>query len=250
MLTFVEIRSALSSFFREKEAGVSPVVGVMLMLIVAIIIAAVVAGFANGLAASASPAPSAGFDYTIHAGLAEYNTRTQNPPVIVEITSCTGELSSNDLQIVTSYTVPDTYNGVILGNSGKVITHTIDGQLEKYGMSLIGDDVNPSWPSEMVWAPSDDPFIPRTYLYTTDIVPVSGNGVTVGKGMNDYRFFGGKAPIAGGTVWWFKSIDQFLGFDVSDRTSYGFGDGSVVHITVIHAPTGTILSDKEVRAVW
>ena len=250
MRKLVSKRTSPISFFREREAGVSPVVGVMLMLIVTIIIAAVVAGFSTGLASSTAPAPSAGFDYTIHAGLAEYVSVTQNPPVIVEITSCTGELSSNDLQIVTSYTVPEMYNGVVLANAGKVITHTIDGRLENYGMSLIGDSTNPGWPSEMVWSADDDPFIPRTHLYTTDIVPVSGNGITVGEGMNDYRFFGGKAPIAGGTVWWFKNIDQFLGFDVSDRTSYGFGEGSLVHITVIHVPTGTILSDKEVRAVW
>ncbi|HJK77871.1 MAG TPA: type IV pilin N-terminal domain-containing protein [Methanocorpusculum sp.] len=240
----------LSPDFRKSEEGVSPVVGVMLMLIVTIVIAAIVAGFSTGLAASASPAPSAGFDYTIHAGLAEYNPVTQQPPVTVQVTSCTGELSSNDLQIVTSYTVPDTYNGAALANAGKVITHTIDGQVEKYGMALIGEAVQPSWPTEMKWSAHDDPFIPRTHLYTTDIVPISGNGVTVGEGMNDYRFFGGKAPIASGTTWWFKDPDQFLGFDVSDRTSYGFGDGSVVHITVIHAPTGTILSDKEVQAVW
>ncbi|MDV0443134.1 hypothetical protein McpCs1_05020 [Methanocorpusculaceae archaeon Cs1] len=239
-----------SSYFGKKEEGVSPVVGVMLMLIVTIIIAAIVAGFSTGLASSATPAPSAGFDYTIHAGLAQYVSVTQQPPVIVEVTACTGQLSSNDLQIVTSYTVPATYNGVALSNAGKVITHTIDGRLENYGMSLIGDSTNPSWPSDMVWSKDDDPFIPRTHLYTTDVVPISGNGLTVGEGMNDYRFFGGKAPIASGTTWWFKNINQFLGFDVGDRIAYGFGDGSVVHITVIHTPTGTVLSDKDVRAVW
>lgn len=146
--------------------------------------------------------------------------------------------------------MPDTYKGIALSNAGKIITHTIDGRLENYGMSLIGESPQPNWPKEMVWSVDDDPFIPRTHLYTTDIVAISGNGVTVGDGMNDYRFFGGKAPIAGGSVWWFKDPDQFLGFDVSDRTSYGFTDGSVVQITVIHAPTGKILSDKEVKAVW
>ncbi|HJJ42435.1 MAG TPA: type IV pilin [Methanocorpusculum sp.] len=45
----------------EKENAVSPVVGVMLMLVVTIIIAAVVAAFAGGLAESNSAAPQAAF---------------------------------------------------------------------------------------------------------------------------------------------------------------------------------------------
>lgn len=43
----------------EKESAVSPVVGVMLMLVVTIIIAAVVSGFAGGLASGTSKAPQA-----------------------------------------------------------------------------------------------------------------------------------------------------------------------------------------------
>ena len=43
----------------QKEDAVSPVVGVMLMLVVTIIIAAVVAAFASGLATSSETAPTA-----------------------------------------------------------------------------------------------------------------------------------------------------------------------------------------------
>jgi FlaG/FlaF family flagellin (archaellin) len=43
----------------EQESAVSPVVGVMLMLVVTIIIAAVVSGFAGGLASGTSKAPQA-----------------------------------------------------------------------------------------------------------------------------------------------------------------------------------------------
>jgi len=43
----------------ENESGVSPVVGVMLMLVVTIIIAAVVSGFAGGLASGTTKAPQA-----------------------------------------------------------------------------------------------------------------------------------------------------------------------------------------------
>lgn len=223
----------------------SPVVGVMLMLVVTIIIAAIVASFASGLPTSTSPAPSAGFDYTIHAG----PLSTGYTPVRVVVTASTGEMSSHDLQIITSYTVPNTYNGQALTNAGRTIIHTIDGNLENHGMSL-NSGASVSFPSYAAWNANDDPFIPRTHLYTKMIVPSKGNGLTVGESMNERLYFGGTAQISSGTEWWFQDINQFLGFDTSQRTVYGFGEGSVVHITVVHVPSGTILSDKDVIAVW
>lgn len=62
----------------------------MLLLVVTIVIAAIVAGLSTGLASSVTSAPSAGFDYTIHAGLAEYKSVTQIPPITAEITFRTG----------------------------------------------------------------------------------------------------------------------------------------------------------------
>jgi len=235
------------SIYLKGECGVSPVIGVMLMLVVTIIIAAVVASFATGLAPSAEGTPTAGFDYTIHAG----PVSGDNPPVRVLITASTGEMSSNDLQIITTYTVPNTYNGMTLSNAGKVITHTIDGRLENYGMSLKGGGATSfSFPDDMLWHATEDPFVPHTHLYPYIIVPSNGNGLTVGDAMNEQLYFGGNAPISSGTLWWFKNIDHFLGFDVSDKTQYGFGEGSLVHITIIHIPTGNVLSDKDVMAVW
>lgn len=49
----------------KKDSAVSPVVGVMLMLVVTIIIAAVVASFAGGLVTSTEPAPTAVLTATV-----------------------------------------------------------------------------------------------------------------------------------------------------------------------------------------
>jgi FlaG/FlaF family flagellin (archaellin) len=49
---------------RQKESAVSPVVGVMLMLVVTIIIAAVVSVFAGGISGGASKAPQASIGAT------------------------------------------------------------------------------------------------------------------------------------------------------------------------------------------
>jgi FlaG/FlaF family flagellin (archaellin) len=49
----------------NKEDAVSPVIGVMLMLVVTIVIAAVVAAFASGLGGDVESAPAAAFDVDI-----------------------------------------------------------------------------------------------------------------------------------------------------------------------------------------
>jgi FlaG/FlaF family flagellin (archaellin) len=51
----------------RNEDGVSPVIGVMLMIVVTIIIAAVVSGFAGGMTSSESKVPNAAF--TVHPNL-------------------------------------------------------------------------------------------------------------------------------------------------------------------------------------
>ena len=52
---------------QKEEDAVSPVIGVMLMLVVTIVIAAVVAAFAGGLATEAEPVPAAVLDADVYA---------------------------------------------------------------------------------------------------------------------------------------------------------------------------------------
>lgn len=51
---------------KKKEDAVSPVIGVMLMLVVTIVIAAVVAAFAGGLGSDVEMAPTAALDITAY----------------------------------------------------------------------------------------------------------------------------------------------------------------------------------------
>ena len=50
----------------NKEDAVSPVIGVMLMLVVTIVIAAVVAAFATGMGADVNMAPAAALDVVVY----------------------------------------------------------------------------------------------------------------------------------------------------------------------------------------
>lgn len=226
------------SFFIERESAVSPVIGVMLMLVVTIIVAALVSSFSGGLSDSAEPAPTTAFDISIRAGDEVGNGVKSNAPgpapECVVLTMVSGDtLSSADLQIITTYTVPETYNGVPLKNAGKVIKHTLDG--------AIGQDD--------VWDENSNPFVPQVNGYC--LLPDSAmNCLVPGNGMVGNPPCFGTCLFKAGEPYWFKDRNAFLGFDVTDRTAYGFQEGSVVHITIVHTPSGQTVYDQDVVATW
>ena len=81
---------------KGKSRAVSPVVGVMLMLIVTVILAAVVNSFAGGLAGTQERAPAAAFETTIYKSPAPYLGCQ-----MVEIKYLSGEpLDTSKLKIV------------------------------------------------------------------------------------------------------------------------------------------------------
>jgi flagellin-like protein len=226
--------------FTDDERAVSPVIGVMLMLVVTIIVAALVSSFAGGLSDSADPAPTTAFEISVRAGDPVEGGRGATTwwpgpaPECVVLKMIAGEtLNSRDLKIITTYTVPETYNGVPVRHAGKIIKHTLDG--------AIGQ--------EDVWDENSDPFVPQVNGYCLEDPAL--NSLAPGNGM-----FGPGAPQFGtclfhpGEQYWFKERNPFFGFDVTDRTAYGFQEGSVVHVTIIHTPTGQTVYDKDVVATW
>ena len=113
----------------NKDDAVSPVIGIMLMLVVTIIVAALVSSFASGVTASQERAPVATLDVVVSAAVVP----SGNIDSFVQVKNLGGEtLNTGDLSIVTTYTVPEKYEGPNKNTvyAGKVIRHTIDGSLE------------------------------------------------------------------------------------------------------------------------
>ena len=78
---------------KKKEDAVSPVIGVMLMLVVTIVIAAVVAAFAGGLGGDVEMAPTAVLDISAHAKDGDGKNK-------LKITSLSGDaLKTSDISI-------------------------------------------------------------------------------------------------------------------------------------------------------
>lgn len=104
---------------KKRDDAVSPVIGVMLMLVVTIIIAAVISGFAGGVMTSQEPTPSASFDVSL-----------TDDSLSLTVRSISEEISSKDIAIVLSKagqtrklvpgasTVPFGFNIVETGTKG------------------------------------------------------------------------------------------------------------------------------------
>lgn len=111
----------------RSEEAVSPVVGVMLMLVVTIIIAAVVSSFAGGLATSTEKAPNAVLDVKIEANHSMSMTADSKytyPLMTIEYITGDTKLDTNKMGISTSWKGTDgklytyTYNGSTWDNNG------------------------------------------------------------------------------------------------------------------------------------
>lgn len=91
---------------KRNEDAVSPVVGVMLMLVVTIIIAAVVSGFAGGLAGGTKAAPQASIDVRFMQD--DGGMRPANVQWKMVFEHLSGDsIPTKDLEIVTYYTLTD-----------------------------------------------------------------------------------------------------------------------------------------------
>lgn len=104
----------------KTEDGVSPVVGVMLMLVVTIIIAAVVTGFASGMIGSAEKSPSLTMDISIK------NTGSYATSVFeAKVLSVSEPIATKNLRLITSWSTTDKSDvdrNVISG--GSIVTAT------------------------------------------------------------------------------------------------------------------------------
>ena len=108
----------LMNLTHKKDDAVSPVIGVMLMLVVTIVIAAVVAAFAGGLATETESAPVAVLDADVYEGDKKIVLRSLSGDNIdlretsVKVLSLDGELIAEKNGIGTDYLTPGMTNPV------------------------------------------------------------------------------------------------------------------------------------------
>jgi len=195
------------------QSAVSPVVGVMLMLVVTIIVAALVASFAGGIGTATQTAPAASLDVSLFIG--------QGSARIENVAGDT--LLTKDLLITVSYDVPVKFANTELAHGGETIIHTIDGRLEPVAENDLDTTL------------ADYPFVYQ----------ITNNNATVSKRTVNDQLFGQTALVSGSSIAF--DLNYFAGFDTKKAKTYGIDTGTTFHVTIVHLPTSTVLYDKDVR---
>lgn len=202
----------------QKDDAVSPVVGVMLMLVVTIIIAAVVAAFASGVTADVEKAPNTVLDVKIYE---KYTTTSMGYTYVypsIQVKSIGGEpISTEDMVLKFSWT----------GNDGK--------------------DYSASYSGGKMFNYKD---------FTSRSAPVDAMAVMplVGDIRDDYSSWYGNVTISNGDVLQTMGLlDDYQGYSGFDRSfSLIFGDeaaktikkGQKMHVVIMW--NDYAIFDKEV----
>ena len=203
---------------KSNESAVSPVVGVMLLLIVTIIIAAVVSGFSGGLIDSTGKAPELTMDVHIRN-----NGYWSGSEFSARVTGVDKAIPTSDLKIVTSWNHKDS-----------------DGRLSG-GATIMPNEPN----THLVWSPSNSVNYLNEYFWVApygygigvgDKEGSAGTGSGQGKSMDKHY---GNYSLTVGTVMWAEpfgadtrpSAGAYSGV-AQDKVGYGITDTSISNDTL------------------
>jgi len=193
--------------------AVSPVIGVMLMLVVTIIVAAAVSAFAGGFADDQKETPVAQIDVQLKAG--------KDCPRFV-FTHLGGDpLKTGDLKIVTYYHGYQSYSGVTGGRTVlDVRKHTTDGSLD--------------------WTDPENNYDAVDYeAGTGSFVSNDGYPCTTSNG-EPVKYWGNSTMMPGDVYTTInpKSLESVI-------TVQGVGD-ELIEVEIIHIPSGKTIFSGEV----
>jgi FlaG/FlaF family flagellin (archaellin) len=239
----------------KNEEAVSPVVGVMLMLVVTIIIAAVVSGFAGGLASGAKSAPQLTMDVVIkNTGYAASSY------ILFNVQGVSDPIPTKDLKISTFWSTTNKTAG-----DGSIVTggamvsagqednthyssnnyHSPIGFGKGVSDSLVQQKTSGQYPEEQQFG--NYTLVPGTTM-KNNAVGYAGTSYSYGYGVvNPYEYY------ANGTYW----VDDGDGILEPGESSDGMmailgynwnelRPGDLVDIKIIHIPSGKLTFDKSV----
>ena len=251
----------------RNDWAISPVVGVMLMLVVTIIIAAVATGFAGGLVSNQKNAPTLSMDVKV------VNTGTWlGSGFYATVTGVSTPIPTSDLKIVTTWATTNRTDGTSISESGQAVPgknnvnfHFNGGLRTGNAPFAAGPGVgnNQSFSVGSVDSNPTNPFgskaqhfgnyslMQGTNLFATpggassmatigSISSSSGNG---GYGITGPTFFQ-YTNDAAGRSWQTGETDPTQAVLGADWNNLRAGD--VVNVKVIHVPSGKVIFQKDV----
>jgi FlaG/FlaF family flagellin (archaellin) len=227
---------------RTNENAVSPVVGVMLMLVVTIIIAAVVSGFAGGLSGGTQKAPQMSMDVTIkNTGYAASSY------VLFDVQAVSEPIPTNDLKISTFWSTKNATGDLVTGGatvaSGMDFpnTHYHSGSSYYEYQSPLGFGAGVS---DEIQQKTSGQYPAEQYFGNYTLVP----GTTMKNSAGGYSTsgYGGVTPYVytAGTYWTDGDADGMMA--VLGDNWYELRAGDLVDIKITHIPSGKLIFDATV----
>lgn len=225
-----------------NDHAVSPVVGVMLMLVVVIIIAAVVSGFAGGLVQGQSKSPSAVIDATIK------NTGVWSSSYIqFDVKSVSEPIRTADLKIVTSWT---NASGISGGNTTMMGLNAPNTQ---YGVTSYTSYQSPLGYGSGVtnWVTSGTFPVEQwfgNYTLTTGTTmkasPYGYSAAYGGYGITTPYVYSSATGTSGYSVGNIDGMQAVLGGNWNSLRT-----GDTVKVMIVHIPSGKAIFNKEITVV-
>ncbi len=229
---------------RKNDNAVSPVVGVMLMLVVTIIIAAVVSAYAGGLGKTEQKPPTASIECHITNDGTWGGSGFQ-----ITVLSVSEAINTKDLKLVTSWKASDgTTNSTTItgpnptaGNThttGKTAYHSPLGFGPGVNASVLTSSSGPNsnfWPDQMYGNYS---LMAGTRMSNT---AYGYSSTTGGYGISSstrWQYSDGSSYVYATDM---DAMQAILGLDW-----FHLRPGNIVNVKLIHIPTGKLVFDKNV----
>ena len=223
-------------FMRKNDNAVSPVIGVLLMLVVTIIIAAVVSGFAGGLISGQKGAPSMTMDITIK------NTgEWQGSYFLCIINSVSEPIPTKDIKIYTEWI---NVTGISGGNiTAKGLNYPNTAWSGYSYQSPVGNGPGIQGDSTTSGGlPLNQFFGNYTLMAGTSMNTSPGGFILARRG--GYGINGNLFEYNTGTTWKVSSYDGMMALLGNNWNKLRKGDE--VTVKVLHIPSGKFIFNKNV----
>ncbi|MDO9033879.1 MAG: type IV pilin N-terminal domain-containing protein [Methanoregula sp.] len=217
---------------KNTDEGVSPVVGVMLMLSVTVIIAAIVSAAAGGLSGSEKKAPSAILDVHFYDNRS-YGSFSTHTMTIEHISG--NALQTKDLGITTYFR----------NESGQMIKGSLQEEKAVLGNSAWSDFGTGIY-SGVLFINDQDRFGPPLHRSDAGYKSLFGNASAVLMAgdilVTPAQFCGPSQPHKN------PGLNYILNFDTTDPAN-GYRAGAVITVKIVHIPSRQVIFDKDVVVV-
>lgn len=238
----------MCSYEKSRDGGVSPVVGVMLMLIVTIIIAAIVSGFSGSLLGSGSSQQTP----TLTMDMKVANTGTwAGSGFTATVTGTSDAIKTKDLKIITKWKITDASGNIIVGGN------TTYGQPLKGAYTCQTAIYQPPFG----FGPSIEGVQKLTQPYEStqwfgNYTLVQGTGLAAvpnGVDTTDNNAIDGVSGKNAASGYGVDTKYAYTDSSVSDPAQmvlggewYQLRPGDTVSVSIIHVPSGKVILDKQV----